>query len=137
MNSGERVEDVPINFNTWRDAMPSQSKQTAQIHPTNKAVMRLSKDMGTKSIELSNKDTYSIGLLLILFFFHLYLNAMRVYRYSPMTDKQIAKRETRFAWHLPKTDYRDDYHYVKELVTYTDGSTEPRTYFLKDYKRNH
>ena len=53
-----------------------------------------------------------------------------------MTDKQIAKRETRFAWHLPKTDYRDDYRYVKELVTYTDGSTEPRTYFLKDYERN-
>ena len=60
---------------------------------------------------------------------------MRVYRYSPMTDKQIAKRETRFAWHLPKTDYRDDYHYVKELVTYTDGSTEPRTYFIKNYER--
>lgn len=60
MNSGERVQDVPINFNTRRDVMSSQSKQTAQIRPTNKAVMRLSKDGETNSIELSNKDTYSI-----------------------------------------------------------------------------
>ena len=41
--------------------MSSQSKQTAQISPTNKAVMRLSKDMGTKSIELGYKNTYSIA----------------------------------------------------------------------------
>lgn len=52
-----------------------------------------------------------------------------------MTEKQIVKRETRFAWHLPKTDYRDDYHYIKELVTYNDGTTEPRTFFVKDYQR--
>lgn len=40
--------------------MSNQSKQTAQIYPTNKAVMRLSKDGETNSIELSNKDTHSI-----------------------------------------------------------------------------
>lgn len=53
-----------------------------------------------------------------------------------MTERQIVKRETRFAWHLPKTDYREDYHYVKEQVTYSDGTMEPRAFFIKDYKRN-
>ena len=52
-----------------------------------------------------------------------------------MTDRQIVKRETRFSWHLPKNDYREDYHYIKEQVTYSDGKTEPRAFFVKDYKR--
>jgi len=54
-----------------------------------------------------------------------------------MTERQIVKRETRFAWHLPKTDYREDYHYVKEQVTYSDGTMEPRAFFIKEYERNH
>lgn len=52
-----------------------------------------------------------------------------------MSNKNVAKREIRFAWHLPKTDYREDYHYIKEQVTYTDGSVEPRTFFIENYKR--
>lgn len=51
-----------------------------------------------------------------------------------MSD-EIVKKEIRFAWHIPRTDYREDYHYVKEQVTYKDGKVVPRTYIVKDFER--
>lgn len=51
-------------------------------------------------------------------------------------SKKITKREIRFAWHIPGKDgYRDDAHYIKEQITYEDGSIEPRTFLLKDFER--
>lgn len=50
-------------------------------------------------------------------------------------SKQITKREVRFAVHLPRTEYREDAHYVKEHRTYSDGTEEPHTYLVKDFKR--
>lgn len=50
-------------------------------------------------------------------------------------DAKILKKEIRFAWHIPKTDNRDDYHYVKEQVTYEDGRIVPRSYLVKDFER--
>lgn len=50
-------------------------------------------------------------------------------------SKEIIRRETRFAVHLPKTDYRPDTHYVKEQVFYDDGTSQPRTFLIKDFMR--
>lgn len=50
-------------------------------------------------------------------------------------SKEILKKEIRFAFHLPRTDYRDDMHYVKEQVTYKDGTIEPRSFLVKDFQR--
>jgi len=50
-------------------------------------------------------------------------------------SKEILKREVRFAWHLPKTDYREDTHYVREDITYKDGTQEPHCYLITGYKR--
>lgn len=50
-------------------------------------------------------------------------------------SKEIDHKEIRFAVHIPKTDYRDDCHYVKEQIYYKDGSIEPRTFLVKDYVR--
>jgi hypothetical protein len=50
-------------------------------------------------------------------------------------SKEIVRRETRFAVHLPKTDYRDDTHYIKEQVFYNDGTQEPRCFFVKGFER--
>ena len=49
--------------------------------------------------------------------------------------KEILKKEIRFAIHIPRTDFREDMHYVKEQITYKDGTIEPNTYILKDWKR--
>lgn len=49
--------------------------------------------------------------------------------------KEIVKRETRWAFHLPKNQHREDYHYVKELVTYSDGTKEPRTFLVENFER--
>ena len=49
--------------------------------------------------------------------------------------KTIVKRETRYAIHIPKTEYREDAHYVKEKVTYSDDTTLNRTFLVKDYQR--
>lgn len=51
-----------------------------------------------------------------------------------MTDN-IVKREIRFAIHLPKTDYREDCHYIKEVIHYADNTTKPNSYIVKNYKR--
>lgn len=53
-----------------------------------------------------------------------------------MSNKQIIKKEIRFAVHIPAIDgVREDYHYVKEQITYDDGSIEPKTYLVKEFKR--
>lgn len=49
--------------------------------------------------------------------------------------KKIVKEEVRFAVHIPRNDERDDYHYVKVLLTYDDGSRESKVKLLKDYLR--
>lgn len=52
------------------------------------------------------------------------------------TERQIERKEVRFAFHLPKTSYREvDLHYIREDVTYTDGHVEAKTYFVENYKR--
>ena len=50
-------------------------------------------------------------------------------------EKEILKKEIRFSIHIPRTDYREDMHYIKEQITYKDGSIEPKTYLVKDFKR--
>lgn len=50
-------------------------------------------------------------------------------------SKTVTKREIRYAIHLPRTDYREDAHYVKEQVHYSDGTSSPRTFLVKDYER--
>lgn len=50
-------------------------------------------------------------------------------------SKEILKREIRYAWHLPRNDNRDDLHYVKELVHYKDGTSEPRAFLVQDFQR--
>lgn len=49
--------------------------------------------------------------------------------------KEIVRREIRYAWHLPKNNQREDMHYIKELVHYSDGTKEPRAYLTQDFKR--
>lgn len=49
--------------------------------------------------------------------------------------KDILRKEIRFALHIPRTDFREDMHYVKQQITYTDGTTEPQTFLTKDFKR--
>lgn len=50
-------------------------------------------------------------------------------------SKEILRREIRYAWHLPKNDRRDDYHYVKEVIYYKDGTSKPNTFLIKDFER--
>lgn len=50
-------------------------------------------------------------------------------------SKKVSRREVRYAVHIPKTDYREDTHYVKEQIFYEDGTQEPRTFLVKDYER--
>lgn len=53
-----------------------------------------------------------------------------------MSTKDVARKEIRFAWHIPKTDGgRDDLHYVREDITYKDGTTEAKCFLTKDYQR--
>lgn len=54
---------------------------------------------------------------------------------TAVATREILKKEVRFAWHLPKNDWRPDLHYVREDITYTDGTQEPNCYFAEDYKR--
>lgn len=50
--------------------------------------------------------------------------------------KEISKREIRFSVHIPKREGRhEDYHYIKEQITYSDGTRAPNTYLVKDVKR--
>ncbi len=50
-------------------------------------------------------------------------------------NKEVLKKEVRFSWHLPRNDDREDLHFVREDITYKDGTVEPKTYFVKDFKR--
>ncbi|MDD2819520.1 MAG: 3'-5' exonuclease [Candidatus Nanopelagicales bacterium] len=50
-------------------------------------------------------------------------------------SKKIVKREVRFAVHIPKSDYREDCHFVKEHVHYEDGTSGPSTYLVKEFQR--
>lgn len=52
----------------------------------------------------------------------------------------IVKREIRFSHHIPANYRRDgseptDIHYVKEQITYSDGTKKPNTYLLKNFER--
>jgi len=49
--------------------------------------------------------------------------------------KQILKTETRFAVHLPANDRREDSHYVKEQITYDDGTIGSKTSIITNYER--
>lgn len=50
--------------------------------------------------------------------------------------KDIIRKEIRFAVHLPKTDYRQDAHYVRLDTTCKCGKQEPKTALIKDFKRD-
>ena len=50
--------------------------------------------------------------------------------------KEVIGRECRFALHIPaKHGYRSDLHLIKECIHYSDGSTEPKISFIRDFKR--
>lgn len=52
-------------------------------------------------------------------------------------EKKIVGKECRFAIHIPtKSHDVPDYHLVKEIIHYDDGTTEPNITYLKDYKRS-
>jgi hypothetical protein len=51
------------------------------------------------------------------------------------TDKTIKGVECRFAVHCKSKTSRDDLHLVKELVTYEDGTQEPRVKLVQNYQR--
>lgn len=50
-------------------------------------------------------------------------------------DKKVLRKEIRFAIHLPKRDYREDAHYVKEHIYYEDGTSKWHTFLVEDYQR--
>ena len=51
-------------------------------------------------------------------------------------DKIVAK-ECRFAVHMPtKRSDIPDFHLVKEILHFEDGSTKPNVRFIRDYKRS-
>lgn len=68
------------------------------------------------------------------FFFHTKVNDVNK-ELEPKMSKEIVKKEVRFAWHLPRNDYRPDLHYVREDITYKDGTQEPNCYFAEDFER--
>lgn len=49
--------------------------------------------------------------------------------------KEILRKETRYAIHIPKTEVTEDAHYVKERVYYKDNTSENRTFMVKDFER--
>lgn len=49
--------------------------------------------------------------------------------------KTVLKKEIRFAWHMSAGYDKPDLHYVREDITYNDGSIEPHTYLVEDLKR--
>ena len=50
-------------------------------------------------------------------------------------QKEVLRKEVRFAVHLPKKDYREDTHFVKEHVYYKDGTSSWHTFLVEDYQR--
>ncbi len=52
------------------------------------------------------------------------------------TERKIVGKECRFAIHIPtKTTDIPDYHLVKEIVHYDDGTCEPNVVFVKNFQR--
>lgn len=49
--------------------------------------------------------------------------------------KKIVKQEVRSAVHINATSQNDDYHYVRVLCTYDDGSKENKVKLLREYER--
>lgn len=49
--------------------------------------------------------------------------------------KKIVDREMRFAHHLARRETNPDTHFLKELVHYDDGTSEPKFHIITDYKR--
>lgn len=52
-----------------------------------------------------------------------------------MSSKNIVSRETRYAIHIPRGKYNEDTHYVKDHVTYDDGTSEAKISLITDYMR--
>ncbi|EPU3828997.1 3'-5' exonuclease [Campylobacter coli] len=51
-------------------------------------------------------------------------------------EKQILRKECRFVVHVPAIEgYREDFHYIKELIVYDDGTTEPNIKKIKNFQR--
>lgn len=51
-------------------------------------------------------------------------------------EKEVVARECRFSVHVPKKSHEDDdWHMVKEIVHYSDGTTEPRIRLIKNFER--
>lgn len=50
-------------------------------------------------------------------------------------DKEVTGRECRFVVHIPANRDRDDIHMVKEVIHYSDGTTEPNVRLIRDFKR--
>ena len=62
-------------------------------------------------------------------------------RYQQMSQvttakKEVLARECRFSVHVPKKSPEDDdWHMVKEVVHYSDGTSEPRIRLIKNFER--
>lgn len=53
-----------------------------------------------------------------------------------MSTKKVVKEEVRWALHIPKNSYReDDYHYVKTVRHFEDGTSEPHVKILTNFQR--
>lgn len=53
------------------------------------------------------------------------------------TEPEIVGKECRFAIHIPpKHPDVPDFHLVKEILHFKDGTTKPNTAFIRDYKRS-
>jgi len=53
------------------------------------------------------------------------------------SEKKVVSKECRFAVHIPSKSHDvPDYHLVKEIIHYDDGSAAPNITYLKDFKRS-
>jgi len=52
-----------------------------------------------------------------------------------MSAKEVDHKEIRFAIHIPESKNNPDLHYVKQQIYYKDGTHEPKTLLVKDFKR--
>jgi hypothetical protein len=52
-----------------------------------------------------------------------------------MGNREIVSRECKFVVHIPADGIRPDMHYVKEILTYSDGTSKPNLRRIKDFKR--
>lgn len=55
---------------------------------------------------------------------------------SEIKEKKVIGRECKFVVHMPAKEHGDDdMHYVKERIHYDDGTTEPGSRIIKNFKR--